>query len=92
MHLSISTAQTQRPFASFSSIMQSSTGHAAWQIEQAKAPKQVSGSMTAILRGNRLRGVFWSFVHMEGDYIPAAAEALTPALSQGEREQPERSF
>ena len=58
MHLSMRTAQTQRSLASFSSTMQSSTGQAAWQIEQANAPKQRSGSTTATLRGARLRGVF----------------------------------
>ena len=52
--------------------MQSSTGQAAWQIEQANAPKQLPGSITATLRGAFFRGVFWSFVHMARDYTPPA--------------------
>lgn len=70
MHLSTSTAQTHRPFASCSSMMQSATGQAAWQIEQANAPKQLSGSMTAIVFGNFLRGTSISLVHMGKGIIP----------------------
>ena len=44
--------------------MQPATGQAAWQIEQAKAPKQRSGSITAIVLGTFLRGPLIIFVHM----------------------------
>lgn len=64
MHLSIRTAQTMRPYASGSSMMQSSTGQAAWQMEQANAPKQRSGSITAIFFGALLRGLFINLVHI----------------------------
>lgn len=48
--------------------MQPATGHAAWQIEQAKAPKQRSGSMTAMVFGAFFRGPDIIFVHMSRDY------------------------
>ena len=48
--------------------MQPATGQAAWQIEHAKAPKQRSGSMTAIVFGAFFRGPDIIFVHMERDY------------------------
>jgi hypothetical protein len=44
--------------------MQSATGQAAWQIEQANAPKQRSGSMTAIVFGAFFRAPVIIFVHM----------------------------
>jgi len=66
--------------------MQSSTGQAAWQIEQANAPKQLFGSITATLRGAFFRGVFWSFVHMDRDYTSAAVmlyiDLPRPAIGQ----------
>src|SRR5579864_7726158 len=65
MQRSARTAQTIRPFASGSSTMQSATGHAAWQIEHANAPKQRSGSMTAIVFGAFLRGPDIILVHMD---------------------------
>jgi hypothetical protein len=49
--------------------MQPATGHAAWQIEQEKAPKQRSGSMTAMVFGAFFRGPDIIFVHMSRDYI-----------------------
>ena len=48
--------------------MQPATGQAAWQIEQANAPKQLSGSMTAIVFGAFLRGPDIILVHMDPDY------------------------
>ena len=64
MHLSTSTAHTQRPLGSCSSMMQSSTGQAAWQIEHENAPKQLSGSITAIRLGALFRGLFINLVHI----------------------------
>jgi len=46
--------------------MHPETGQAAWQIEQANAPKQRSGSITAIVLGAFLRGPLIIFVHMVG--------------------------
>src|SRR5262249_49054832 len=66
MHKSARTAQTIRPLTSGSSRMQPATGQAAWQIEHANAPKQRSGSMTAIVFGAFLRGPDIIFVHMAG--------------------------
>jgi hypothetical protein len=43
--------------------MQPATGQAAWQIEQAKAPKHRSGSMTATVFGAFLRGPDIILVH-----------------------------
>src|SRR5213076_2526920 len=68
MHRSARTAQTIRPSRSGSSTMHPATGQAAWQIEQANAPKQRSGSMTAIVFGAFLRGPDIIFVHMYCDY------------------------
>src|SRR5262245_36756456 len=64
MQRSARTAQTIRPLTSGSSTMQPATGHAAWQIEHANAPKQRSGSMTAIVFGAFLRGPDIILVHM----------------------------
>ena len=50
-------------------MMQSSTGQAAWQMEQANAPKQRSGSMMAIFFGGFLRGRFINLVHIGGPII-----------------------
>src|SRR4051794_19231299 len=66
MHKSARTAHTIRPSRSGSSTMQPATGHAAWQIEQANAPKHRSGSMTAIVFGAFLRGPDIIFVHIGG--------------------------
>src|SRR3954454_17645629 len=64
MHRSARTAHTNRPSRSGSSTIQPATGQAAWQIEQANAPKHRSGSMTAIVFGAFLRGPDIIFVHM----------------------------
>src|SRR5881628_1145733 len=64
MQRSARTAQTIRPSRSGSSTIQPATGQAAWQIEHANAPKQRSGSMTAIVFGAFLRGPDIIFVHM----------------------------
>jgi len=64
MHKSARTAHTMRPLVSGSSTMQPATGQAAWQIEHAKAPKQRSGSITAMVLGAFLRGPLIIFVHM----------------------------
>src|SRR3954463_15479012 len=66
MQRSARTAHTMRPSRSGSSTMQPATGQAAWQIEQANAPKHRSGSMTAIVFGAFLRGPDIIFVHMSG--------------------------
>src|SRR5436853_4333920 len=68
MQRSARTAQTIRPSLSGSSTMQPATGQAAWQIEHANAPKQRSGSITAIVFGAFLRGPDIIFVHMYCDY------------------------
>jgi hypothetical protein len=49
--------------------MHPATGQAAWQIEQANAPKQLSGSITAIVFGAFLRGPDIILVHMDRNYI-----------------------
>src|SRR3954468_10351680 len=64
MHRSARTAHTIRPSRSGSSTMQPATGQAAWQIEHANAPKQRSGSMTAIVLGAFLRGPPIILVHI----------------------------
>jgi len=64
MQRSARTAHTMRPSRSGSSTIQSATGQAAWQIEQAKAPKQRSGSITAMVLGAFFRGPLIIFVHM----------------------------
>src|SRR6185503_2406318 len=64
MQRSARTAHTIRPSRSGSSTMQSATGQAAWQIEQAKAPKQRSGSITAMVLGAFLRGPLIILVHI----------------------------
>src|SRR2546430_13154356 len=69
MHKSARTAHTIRPSRSGSSTIHPATGHAAWQIEQANAPKQRSGSMTAIVFGAFLRGPLIILVHMDGIII-----------------------
>src|SRR5258707_10943084 len=69
MQKSARTAQTIRPLRSGSSTMQPATGQAAWQIEQANAPKQASGSMTAIVLGAFLRGPPIIFVHIVNGII-----------------------
>jgi hypothetical protein len=48
--------------------MQPCTGQAAWQIEHAYAPKQRSGSITAIVRGAFLRGPDIRLVHIWANY------------------------
>src|SRR3954463_9541052 len=68
MQRSARTAHTMRPSRSGSSTMQPATGQAAWQIEHANAPKQRSGSMTAIVFGAFLRAPVIIFVHMSADY------------------------
>src|SRR6266481_8346441 len=61
--------------------MQPATGQAAWQIEQANAPKQASGSMTAIVLGAFLRGPLIIFVHMVSRlYIAEAARRCVRRL------------
>src|SRR5436189_481320 len=64
MHRSARTAHTMRPSRSGSSTIQPATGQAAWQIEHANAPKQRSGSITAIVFGAFLRGPDIIFVHI----------------------------
>src|SRR5213076_616019 len=78
MHRSARTAQTIRPSRSGSSTMQPATGHAAWQIEQANAPKHRSGSMTAIVFGAFLRGPDIIFVHIVGIIADALVLPLVP--------------
>src|ERR1700730_16786994 len=68
MHRFARTAPPIRPAGSGSSTMQPATGQAAWQIEHAKAPKQLSGSITAIVLGAFLRGPPIILVHMRGLY------------------------
>src|SRR5205807_10121820 len=72
MHRSARTAHTIRPSRSGSSTMQLATGQAAWQIEQANAPKQRSGSMTAIVFGAFLRGPLIILVHMDQIIVGSA--------------------
>src|SRR6185436_344066 len=77
MQRSARTAHTIRPFWSGSSTMQFATGQAAWQIEQANAPKQLSGSMTAIVLGAFFRGPLIIFVHMVSQlYLDGRASGL----------------
>src|SRR4029453_3853121 len=64
MQRSARTAHTIRPSRSGSSTIQPATGQAAWQIEHANAPKQASGSMTAIVFGAFLRGPDIILVHI----------------------------
>src|SRR5204863_165136 len=71
MQRSARTAHTIRPSRSGSSTMQPETGHAAWQIEHANAPKQRSGSMTAIVLGAFFRGPPIIFVHIVKRIISA---------------------
>src|SRR3954462_3678505 len=70
MHRSARTAHTMRPSRSGSSTIQPATGQAAWQIEHANAPKQRSGSMTAIVFGAFLRGPDIILVHMGSPEAP----------------------
>src|SRR5713226_6565466 len=77
MHKSARTAHTIRPSRSGSSTMQPATGQAAWQIEQANAPKQWSGSTTAIVFGAFLRGPLIIFVHIDGNYSPDSANGMS---------------
>src|SRR5438309_12010315 len=73
MQRSARTAQTMRPSRSGSSTIQPATGQAAWQIEHAKAPKQRSGSITAIVFGAFFRGPLIILVHIvTGLYREAA--------------------
>src|SRR4051794_13164923 len=74
MHRSARTAHTMRPSRSGSSTMQPATGQAAWQIEQANAPKQRSGSITAMVFGAFLRGPDIILVHMDFDYSGSVLE------------------
>src|SRR5215467_4102612 len=71
MQRSARTAHTMRPSRSGSSTIQPATGQAAWQIEHANAPKQRSGSMTAIVFGAFLRGPDIILVHMGTVIIPS---------------------
>src|SRR5215203_1410697 len=73
MHRSARTAHTIRPSASGSSTMHPDTGHAAWQIEHANAPKQRSGSITAIVLGAFLRGPPIILVHIVKRLYPTVA-------------------
>src|SRR5687768_18498816 len=77
MQRSARTAHTIRPSRSFSSTIQPATGQAAWQIEQANAPKHRSGSITAIVLGAFFRGPPIILVHMSRDYISGGRR--TPA-------------
>src|SRR5262245_5550418 len=70
MHKSARTAQTIRPSRSGSSTIQPATGQAAWQIEQAKAPKQRSGSITAMVLGAFFRGPPIILVHIMSGLYP----------------------
>src|SRR5581483_4730283 len=63
-----------------SSTMQPATGQAAWQIEQANAPKQRSGSMTAIVFGAFFRGPDIILVHMH-KIIPEPQGACAQGLA-----------
>src|SRR6202795_3350083 len=86
MQRSARTPQTIRPSRSGSSTMQPATGQAAWQIEQANAPKQLSGSITAIVLGAFFRGPPIILVHMVRRlYIdgPFRAEALLQRMPDG---------
>src|SRR4029079_1914400 len=76
MHRSARTAQTIRPSRSGSSTMQPATGQAAWQIEQANAPKQRSGSITAMVFGAFLRGPDIILVHIWTGIIAESAERM----------------
>jgi hypothetical protein len=60
--------------------MHPATGQAAWQIEQANAPKQASGSMTAIVLGAFFRGPPIILVHMGWNYIRGTSRA--PSATQ----------
>src|SRR3954467_2659612 len=85
MQRSARTAHTIRPSRSGSSTMQLATGQAAWQIEQANAPKQRSGSMTATVFGAFLRGPDIILVHMcNCDYIGARGSRLGARLATGD--------
>src|SRR5262245_65862905 len=74
MQRSARTAHTIRPSRSGSSTMQPAMGQAAWQIEHANAPKQRSGSMTAMVFGAFLRGPDIILVHIWRDYIERVRE------------------
>src|SRR5437660_7927915 len=76
MHRSARTAHTIRPSRSGSSTMQPATGQAAWQIEHAKAPKQRSGSITAMVFGAFLRGPDIILVHIWTGIIAESAERM----------------
>src|SRR5262245_53979577 len=90
MHKSARTAQTIRPSRSGSSTMQSATGQAAWQIEQANAPKQRSGSITAIVLGAFLRGPLIIFVHIRNDYSLNSAQRVPDGRSTDLRHEAEQ--
>src|SRR5688572_28588909 len=74
MQRSARTAHTIRPSRSGSSTMQPATGHAAWQIEHANAPKQRSGSITAIVFGAFFRGPDIILVHIALGLYPISAD------------------
>src|SRR5262245_25220357 len=73
--------------------MQLATGQAAWQIEHANAPKQRSGSMTAIVLGAFFRGPDIILVHMcicnytgvRGSLLAARSYGLVRVLSPESR-------
>src|SRR5438874_5219084 len=85
MHRSARTAQIIRPSRSGSSTIQPATGQAAWQIEQAKAPKQRSGSITAIVLGAFFRGPLIILVHIVTGLYREAAPRLVERVSGGWR-------
>src|ERR1700694_158995 len=76
MQRSARTAHTIRPSRSGSSTMQPETGQAAWQIEQANAPKQRSGSITAMVFGAFFRGPDIILVHISNAIIAESAEGM----------------
>src|SRR5207253_5652865 len=97
MQRSARTAHTIRPSRSGSSTMQPATGQAAWQIEQAKAPKHRSGSMTAIVFGAFLRGPLIILVHMDQIIVGSADDVACRRVAdfgqhaeQGRRVLPDR--
>src|SRR5262249_6111067 len=81
MQRSARTAHTIRPFTSGSSTMHPATGQAAWQIEHANAPKQRSGSMTAIVFGAFLRGPDIILVHMDQSIAESAEDVAGRRLA-----------
>src|SRR5438445_5603387 len=83
MHRSARTATPMAHSRSGSSTMQSATGQAAWQIEHANAPKQRSGSITAMVLGAFLRGPLIILVHIVGRLYRRPRMALLEHVSGG---------